>query len=71
MKIFLYVSLEVGWVTEIWGVMFLMVPPKDKFVEEYNLQDSKSCLNLLEERQKVITMVWKQKVEMQEYQLQR
>jgi hypothetical protein len=48
-----------------------MVPPKDKFVEEYNLQDSKSCLNLLEERQKVITMVWKQKVEMQEYQLQR
>jgi uncharacterized membrane protein len=23
---------EVGWVTKIWGVMFLMVPPKDKFV---------------------------------------
>jgi len=23
---------EVGWVTKIWGVTFLVVPPKDKFV---------------------------------------
>jgi len=25
--------LEVGWVIEIWGVTFLLVPPKDKFAK--------------------------------------
>jgi len=34
--------LEVGWVLEIWGVTFLVVPPKDKFA----LLDLSLLLNL-------------------------
>jgi hypothetical protein len=40
MKRFFYVSLmfsEIGWVTKIWGVMFLVVPPKDKFADQHAL----------------------------------